>query len=102
VAVSPSTVTVAVLNGTTTAGLASSLSSTLTSKGYHRGTVANAPTQQHARTIVAYTPGHRSAAAAVARSIGLGGTTVSPIDPATEAIAGPAAQVVVTVGANRR
>jgi hypothetical protein len=94
-------VTVAVLNGTRTPGLASTVGDTLAKAGYGKGTVANAPDQQHATTSVAYAAGHKTAAEDVARQINVDPATVTAIDPATAAAAG-GAQVVVTVGADRR
>src|SRR6185437_8288509 len=52
VAVSPSTVTVSVLNGTATNGLAGRISNQLTSAGYKQGRVATASDQTRTATII--------------------------------------------------
>jgi hypothetical protein len=103
VAVTPSTVTVSVLNGTANNGLAGRISNQLTGAGYKQGRVATASDQTRTATIVAYTPGHKTEALAVAKSLKLGPASVQPVDPATQAVACPvstqcASQVVVTVG----
>ena len=54
---------------------------------------------------MAYLPGHRAAAVAVARALGLAATAVQPVDPSTQSVAcaGAAActtDVVVTVGSD--
>jgi hypothetical protein len=99
----PSTVTVSVLNGTATNGLAGRISNQLTSAGYKQGRVATASDQTRTATIVAYMPGHKQEALAVAKSLKLGPASVQPVDPATQAVACPVStqctsQVVVTVG----
>jgi hypothetical protein len=103
VAVAPSTVTVSVLNGTASNGLAGRISNQLTSAGYKQGRVATASDQTRTATIVAYMPGHKTEALAVAKSLKLGPASVQPVDPATQAVACPVStqctsQVVVTVG----
>jgi hypothetical protein len=99
----PSTITVSVLNGTATNGLAGRISNQLTSAGYKAGKVATASDQTRTATIVGYTPGHKVDALAVAQSLKLGPASVQPVDPATQAVACPVStactsQVVVTVG----
>jgi hypothetical protein len=99
----PSTVTVSVLNGTATNGLAGRISNQLNSVGYKQGRVATASDQTRTATIVAYMPGHKAEALAVAKSLKLGPASVQPVDPATQAVACPVStqctsQVVVTVG----
>ena len=101
--VSPSTVTVAVLNGTASNGLAGRISTRLTGAGYKQGRVATASDQTRTATIVAYLPGDKRDALAVAQSLKLGPASVQPIDPSTQAVACPGSttctsQVVVTVG----
>jgi len=93
-----STVTVSVLNGTTTPGLAKQVLDQLLKLGFRGGPTANAATQQLATTQVAYAAGDRAAARAVAQSLGLPVTAVTPADSGVRALAGPTAQVVVTVG----
>ena len=65
----PSTVTVAVFNGTGRPGLAGTTSSKLANDGYAKGAVANAAAQT--ATTVGYGTGERAAALEVARSLGL-------------------------------
>ena len=98
----PQNVTVAVLNGTDVAKLAAVTGTRLSSMGYRQGIIHDAPTQTHATTIVAYRPGHQSAALMVARALNLGASAVVPVDSGTLAVACPsgpcAADVVVTIG----
>jgi LytR cell envelope-related transcriptional attenuator len=102
-AVNPSSVTAAVLNGTATPLLAQRIATQLSSAGYKKGFVGNASDQTHSATVVAYIPGHRKAALAVAKTLKLGPASVAPIDANTRTVACPgttacAATVVVTVG----
>ena len=90
---------VAVLNGTTTPGLAATVSDQLSRGGFKRGNVTNAADQQQAQTAVLYAPGFKRAADEVATILKL--KSAQPIDPGTQAIAGSDAQVVVTVGTDR-
>jgi hypothetical protein len=97
----PSSVTVAVLNGTNTAHLASGAWTRLAARGYRQGAVANAPSQTVAASSVGYTHGHRSAALEVARDLSLGSGAVAPVHRANLADAernGRRPQVVVTLG----
>jgi LytR cell envelope-related transcriptional attenuator len=101
----PSSVTVAVLNGTATSGLAHRVSLKLTNHGYKQGTIATATDQTRTATVVAYLPGHKQDAMAVASSLKLGAGSVQPIDSSTRAVACPppaacTATVVVTVGSD--
>jgi hypothetical protein len=103
--ISPSSVTVSVLNGTATAQLAHRVSTKLNGLGYKEGTVATAADQTRTATVVAYLPGHQRDALAVANSLKLGPASVQPIDQSTQAVACPpgtacAAGVVVTVGSD--
>jgi len=105
VAFEPASVTVAVLNGTPTAGLAASFSQRLGRDGYKLGRTTNAADQTQTSTIVAYVQGHKAAALHVASSLGLAGSSVQPIDQNAEAIACPpptacVADVVVTLGSD--
>jgi hypothetical protein len=104
-AVAPSSVTVAVLNGTATAGLAHRVALNLSGAGYKEGTIATATDQTHTSTTVAYLPGFRRDALAVARSLKLAPSAVVPVDQSTQQVACPGpsacnANVIVTVGAN--
>jgi hypothetical protein len=105
--VRPSTVTVAVLNGTDQSGLAGRISARLVSEGYHQGAIGNASVQTHTTSLVQYmTPADRQDALAVAASLKLSATSVQAIDSGTQQIACSAAPppckaaVVVTVGSN--
>jgi hypothetical protein len=120
VTVTPSSVTVAVLNGTVTPLLAAHVMSKLHTAGYQQGGTGNAPNQTAslAATTIDYAqPGTRNDALAVAKSLGLTASSVKAVTAANlnaacqSANAGtttagsattPAgacsAQVVVTVG----
>jgi hypothetical protein len=98
--VPPGHTRVAVLNGTTTAGLARTVASRLVKGGYRIGTVTNAPSHQHTTTTVAYGSGRRSQAEGVAQLLGATSPdAVQPLDRATRTIA-HGAPVVVTVGSD--
>jgi hypothetical protein len=101
----PSTITVAVLNGTAVNQLAHRIAARLVQDGYREGTVATASDQTMTATVVAYLPGFRSAALHVAAALQLKPASVRPIDQPTEQVACQgartcAADVVVTVGAD--
>jgi hypothetical protein len=100
-----SSVTVAVLNGTTVYELAHRIADRLAARGYKQGMIATAANQTQARTVVAYRGGakDRRDAARVAGALGLRGSVVRPVDQSTLQVACPAlvtctANVVVTVG----
>jgi len=99
-------ITVAVLNGTTTAGLASTIASQLAGDGFVQGTVTNASDQQRSVTVVSYFGGHEREAQEVAQALNVPSDAVQPIDADTEAACAQgatcAAPVVVTVGADRQ
>lgn len=103
--VNPRTVTVAVLNGTPTAGLAHRTAQRLTTLGYVKGAVTTAADQTRTSTTVAYIPGARAQALAVAKALKLGSASVAPVDQGTRTVAcgGSAtctASVFVTVGSD--
>ena len=103
--VAASSVTIAVLNGTSTNGLAGRISQTLSGAGYKQGKIATAADQTRTATVVAYLPGHRSAALEVARTLKLGPASVHAADSSTIAVACPppgacADDVIVTVGSD--
>lgn len=103
--VNPSTVTVAVLNGTSTPGLAGSIATKLSGKGYKQGTVATASDQTATTTTVAYLPGFRRDALSVATALKVGAGSVQPVNQTAQAVACPPpaacpANVVVTVGSD--
>lgn len=102
-AFTPSSVTVAVLNGTVTQELAHRVAAKLTGVGYKQGNVFTASNQTQSATVVAYLPGFRNDALHVATSLKLGPASVQPIDSNTQSVACPppspcTANVVVTVG----
>ena len=95
--IDPSTVTVAVLNGTTVPGLAQQTAGIVEQAGFRPGNVANS-TQASAESAVLFAGGNRPAAREVGRELEI--SQVEPIDPETQALAGDA-DVVVLVGADR-
>ncbi|MDQ2759232.1 MAG: LytR C-terminal domain-containing protein, partial [Actinomycetota bacterium] len=102
-AFNPAGVTVAVLNGTATAGRAHRVALKLAADGLQLGKVSTASDQTHTATTVDYLPGHRSDAVHVASLLKLGPASAAPIDPSTQALACPAGalcSVVVTVGSD--
>jgi hypothetical protein len=99
----PSSIVVAVLNGTTESGLATRVSTTLGSEGYHRGAVANAPTQDQTNTVIEYTGNNRNAAIEVALALALTPAQVKPARGATLAAAsrsGASPTAIVVLGSN--
>ncbi|MFZ0091292.1 MAG: LytR C-terminal domain-containing protein, partial [Solirubrobacteraceae bacterium] len=107
VAVTPSAVTVAVLNGTSTANLAHDVMQKLTGLGYKQGAIQTASNQSLDSTIVGYMqPADRADALAVAKSLDLGSASVQGVAAGDRTVACSAtptncpAQVVVTVGAD--
>jgi hypothetical protein len=96
--VNPSSVTVAVLNGTTIAGLAALVGEEARGEGFTLGTVTNAAQTNQAKSEVLYRSGQKNAASAVARKLKI--STTKPIDPLSADLAG-SFDVVVLVGADR-
>jgi hypothetical protein len=101
----PSSVMIAVLNGTATSGLAHRVAVKLGSAGYKQGTVATATDQTRTATVVAYMPSHKRDALPVASTLKLGPASVQPVDANTQAVACPppaacSVSVVVTVGSD--
>jgi hypothetical protein len=96
--VNPSSVTVAVLNGTTIAGLAALVGEEARGDGFTLGTVTNAAQTNQAKSEVLYRSGQKNAAAAVARKLKI--ATTKPVDPLSADLAG-SFDVVVLVGADR-
>jgi hypothetical protein len=96
--VNPSSVTVAVLNGTTIAGLAALVGEEARGEGFTLGTVTNAAQTNQAKSEVLYRNGEKNAATAVARRLNIG--TTKPVDPLSADLAG-SFDVVVLVGADR-
>jgi hypothetical protein len=98
----PPRLTLAVLNGTTTPGLARAVADELTSLGYDEPNVVTNDTtnQTRALTAVYYEAGHRDDALGVADCLKLSPNRVHPMDPAARALADRAV-VAVFVGADR-
>jgi LytR cell envelope-related transcriptional attenuator len=96
--VDPSQVTVAVLNGTTIAGLAAQVAEEARADGFTLGTVTNAAATDQERSKVLYGDGQKNAARAVADRLGIRST--GPVDPLSKELAG-SFDVVVLVGADR-
>jgi LytR cell envelope-related transcriptional attenuator len=106
-AVKPFTVTVSVLNGTNTSGLAGAVSNKLGAAGYQKGFVGNFTSNQtQTSTSVLYMRGAKRDASAVATALKLRPAVVQPIDQSTQQIACPPSSgpckstVVVTVGSD--
>lgn len=98
-AANPAETSVAVLNGTETAGLAHRISGTLHQSGYTRATALNGrPPGANQATVVEYAPGHRADAQGVAHSLSV--TSVQPMESATAPLAG-SSSVVVIVGLDK-
>ena len=96
--VDPSRVTVAVLNGTTIAGLAAQVGEEARADGFTLGTVTNAAKTDQARSVVLYRKGEKAAADAVGDRLGIRST--QEVDPLSSELAG-SFDVVVLVGADR-
>jgi hypothetical protein len=103
----PSSVTVAVLNGTAINELAHRIAARLAAVGYKHGMIATAANQTETATAVAYLAGSKNRADAlhVASALGLRRTAVEPVDQSTLQVACPApsactANVIVTVGSD--
>jgi hypothetical protein len=93
----PSTITVAVLNGTSVAGAADQVANVVESAGYQRGTVDNAA-ESSAESAVLFAEGAKPAARQVGRELDI--SQVELIDSETEALVGTA-DVTVVVGADQ-
>jgi hypothetical protein len=101
-AFSKGAVTVTVLNGTGTSGLAAHILSQLGGDGFKSGIATNALNATQTTTAVSYVQGQKAAAQQVAKALKLGAGAVSPIDSSTQSVACPQTtcnvDVVVTVG----
>ena len=91
--------TTTVLNGTTQAGLASTVQTKLTNAGFKRGEVSDNVDQTLSETAVYFTAGNERAAKDVAKIIGISSSAVQPEDRNVD-VATSGADVVVTVGAD--
>jgi hypothetical protein len=104
--VAPGSVTVAVLNGTTTTHLAADVLAKLTADGYKGGTTQNASESGLTTTIVGYTSDSaRTDALAVAKSLNLGPASVQAVSQGDRLkVCGStttcSTQVIVTLGAD--
>ncbi len=84
----------AVLNGTSTAGLAHRLSASLQQSGYSQATPLNGtPPGSHQTTVIEYASGHRADAAQVAQALGVSG--VQPMEASVSTLAGGSTVVVI-------
>jgi hypothetical protein len=103
VTVNPRTVTVAVLNGTTTNKLAADVSQKLGRLGFKRGKTANFSNQTQTTTTIGFVPGDRAKALAVAKALKVKYSNVLKVAPATKGLVCPAGtacpdQVFVVLG----
>jgi hypothetical protein len=95
----PSELNVAILNGTSTNGLAHHLADDLQQSGYKRAEASSAvPPGTHATTVVQYTSGHRADGQAVAKALDV--TRVQPMEASTASLVSHAT-VVVVAGADQ-
>jgi len=101
--VTPADTTVAVLNGTTIAGLARGVADDLRDGGFKvpDDLVSNAVEQNRSATVVNYAEGAREEARAVAEQIDVGADAIAPVDRNTQTLGGRA-NVVVIVGADQQ
>jgi hypothetical protein len=103
--VTPSLVTVAVVNATTINELAHRVSSHLTAMHFQPGTLATATNGSDTKTTVGFLPGHRNDAMAVAHALKLPASAVRQVTPTTEGLVCPnpsdcTADVIVSAGSN--
>jgi LytR cell envelope-related transcriptional attenuator len=91
---SPAETHVAVLNGTTTTGLAHSLSASLQESGFTRATpLDGTPPGSYQTTVVEYSSGHHAEAIAVAHALGV--SELQPLEPSVGSLAGGSPVVVI-------
>jgi hypothetical protein len=98
VKIDPAQVTVAVLNGTTIAGLAAQVGEEARADGFTLGTVTNAAKTNQSRSQVLYRKGQKNAADTVGDRLGISST--AEVDPLSAELAG-SFDVVVLVGTDR-
>lgn len=104
--VTPSLVTVAVVNATNINELAHHVSTQLTALHFQPGTLATATNPSHTKTtVVGYLPGHRDDALAVAHALKLPASAVRSVSQSSEGLVCPspsdcAADVIVVAGPN--
>jgi len=94
-------VTVAVLNGTTSAGLAAGTADEVARAGFRPGAATDNDVQNLSASTVEYAEGYRASAREVAAVIGVGDDAINRLDRNTRVLAGPEANVVIVVGADR-
>ncbi len=94
--VQPSQVTVAVLNGTGTPGLAATLASSLRAAGFKVGNVTNAGESDVVTTKVLYKKGNKPEAKAVSKQLKVPSRRISSMDKANGSLAGSADVAVIT------
>jgi len=93
-ALSPAETQVAVLNGTSTTGLAHRLSATLQQSGYSQAAPLNGtPAGSHQTTVVQYASGHHAEAARVAQALGV--SEVQPMEASVSPLVGNSTVVVI-------
>ena len=106
VAVNPTKVTVAVLNGPSPVNLAADVSARLGAKGFQSGGTGNFNDQTQSTTVVGYLPGQRAEALAVAKALSTGSKSVASVSSTARALictdnaANCPVDVVVVVGAD--
>jgi hypothetical protein len=105
VTIDPRTVTVAVMNGTTTANLAADVSQKLAGAGFKQGKTTNFNTQSLTTTTIGYATGHRPQALAVAKALKVKYSNVKQVTATTQALVCAAGttcpdQVFVVLGAD--
>ena len=104
--VTPSLVTVAVVNSTNINELAHHVSTHLTALHFQPGTLATATNPSHTKTtVVGYLPGHHNDALAVAHALKLPASAVRPVTQSSEGLVCPSpsdctADVIVVAGPN--
>jgi hypothetical protein len=96
--IDPSSVTVAVLNGTQVPGLAAQIGDQIAGEGFQLGTVTNNFDQERAESVVLFAPGAEREAADVGRRLDI--SQREAIDPDSQSLAGDAS-VVIVAGADQ-
>lgn len=91
-------VNVAVLNGTTVAGLADDIAAELAESGFRRGAVKTNSDQTLSATTVQFAEGSRESALEVAELLGIGEEALARLERNTRVTAGEEAAVIVIVG----
>jgi hypothetical protein len=95
----PGDISVAVLNATPVAGLASQFGDRAQADGFKKDNVGNAPGgQQRAESVVLYAPGHERDARLVRRKFGI--NNIEAVDAQSRALA-PQADVILVIGADK-